>query len=94
MRLEAIGRPSGNPVLAGDMADGLAVRLRELGVAVTVAERALPGALGVARAARGRMAGELPPLAPLPLYVDAPQTSAPGTASRPPPGTAAWSSPS
>ena len=78
--LEAVDRPEPMPLVAGDMAAAVAERL-----GARVAIPALPEALGVARAARARLAGALGAMPPLPLYVDAPQTSAPGAAVRPPP---------
>ena len=78
--IEAIGRPAVMPLMAGDMGAVLAARF-----GAQVAARALPDALGVARAARAQLAGEQAAIPPLPLYVDGPQTSAPGSAMRPPP---------
>ncbi len=76
--------PAAMPLLAGDRADRVEQRLAALGGLPRIAARPLPGALGVADAARARLDGRLEPLPCLPLYIDAPDVSGPA-AGRPPP---------
>ncbi len=77
----ALPRPAEMPLLAGDGAALLSAQWELARIATPHS----PEAIGVARAARARLAGRLAPMAGLPLYVDPPQVSAPSQAVRPPP---------
>ena len=77
--------PGSPVVVAGDAAPVVAARLHELGADLFVTDARGPTPANVAAAALRRLAGELPPRAPQPLYVDAPLARLPGLGLRPPP---------
>ena len=75
--LSALPQPSGPVALAGDAAPAVAARLAARGADVLLTDARLPRAADVARVAARRLAGELPPLAATPLYLDAPAARLP-----------------
>ena len=83
--LEALPAPAGPLAVAGDAAIAVAARLAARGTDTLLTDARLPAPMAIAAAARQRVAGALPPLAPQPLYIDPPQTHAPASAPRPPP---------
>lgn len=89
LRIEACPRdslpvPGGSVAIAGDAAIDTAARLAARDVEVMLTDARFPQARHVAVAARKRHAGELPPLAAQPLYVDPPEARLPA-AHRPAP---------
>ena len=83
--LEALPAAAGPLAIAGDAAIAVAARLAARGTDTLLTDARLPAPAAIAAAARQRIAGALPPLAPQPLYIDPPQTHAPANAPRPPP---------
>jgi tRNA threonylcarbamoyl adenosine modification protein YeaZ len=83
--LDELPAPDGPVAVAGDAAIAVAARLAARGedVMLTDVRRASPRA--VAAVAAQRLRGELPPLPPLPLYVDPPEAKLPAGGLRPPP---------
>lgn len=65
------------PLLAGDAADMALAALASRGMAAENSGHALPRAADAAAVAALRLAGQLPPLAALPLYVEPPAVRAP-----------------
>lgn len=85
--LAALPLPAGPVALAGDAAPMVAAVLAARGADVALSDIRLPSAAAVARVARRRADGALPPLAARPLYLDAPAVRLPAAPPRPPPGT-------
>lgn len=83
--LTALPSPNGPIAVAGDAAVAVASRLAARGADVLLTDARRPRADGIARAAEARLAGRLPPLAALPLYVDPPEAKLPQGGLRPPP---------
>ena len=83
MPLDALSRPAGPVLLAGDAAVAVAAVLAAFDCDVMVSAVRRPGPLGVALAGLRRLAEGAQPLA-LPLYVDAPEAR-PAAAQRPAP---------
>ena len=83
--LDDLPVPDGPVAVAGDAAIAVAARLAARGVDVMLTDvrRASPRAL--AAVAARRLGGEVPALAPLPLYVDPPEAKLPAGGLRPPP---------
>lgn len=84
--LGALPSPPGLVAVAGDAAVEVGARLAAAGANVLLTDARLPSARAIALVAARREAGEAPPLATQPLYVDPPETRAPSLAVRPPPG--------
>jgi len=83
--LTALPRPSGPVAIAGDAATEVATRMAARGDNVMLTDARLPDARHVAAVAARRLAGELPPLAAQPLYIDPPEAKLPAGGLRPPP---------
>lgn len=83
--LDALPRPEGPVAITGDAAPAVAARLAATGADVLLTDARQPQARFVARAAMLRRASGLPPLAPLPIYVDAAEAKLPGRGLRPAP---------
>jgi tRNA threonylcarbamoyladenosine biosynthesis protein TsaB len=83
--LDSLPAPEGPVAVAGDAAAEVAARLAARGVDVMLTDARLPQPLHVAAVAAKRLAGELPPRAAQPLYVDAPEVRLPPSGLRPPP---------
>lgn len=83
--LGAVPDPTGPVALAGDAAAEVAARLAARGHDVMLTNARLPAPLAIARAARRRANGELPPRPAQPLYVDPPEVRLPPGGLRPPP---------
>jgi tRNA threonylcarbamoyladenosine biosynthesis protein TsaB len=66
------------PLLAGDAAEAVLAALAARGVAAMPSGHGLPDAADVAAVAALRLAGHLPPLPALPLYVEPPAVRMPG----------------
>jgi tRNA threonylcarbamoyl adenosine modification protein YeaZ len=83
--LDELPRPDGRVALAGDAAPRVAAMLaaRDSDVMLTDARMPLPRHIAVV--AERRLAGELPPRPPQPLYVDPPEARQPAGGLRPPP---------
>ena len=75
--LAGLPRPVGPVLLAGDAAREVAAVLAARDADVSLSDVRHPRPRDVARAAERRLAGEWPPLAPLPLYVDPPAARVP-----------------
>lgn len=75
--LDSLPAADGPLLVAGDVGDLVAARLRARGDAVTLGA-ARPDFAGIARAALRRRSGGLAPLSAQPLYVDAPEARLPG----------------
>ena len=83
--LDALPVPEGPVAVAGDAATEVAERLTGLGADVLLTDARLPLPQHVAAVGRRRVAGELPPLAAQPLYIDPPEVRLPLSGLRPPP---------
>jgi hypothetical protein len=70
-------------LLAGDAAAPVAARIRSAGGVAAVSPVEQPDPLAIAAIALDRLRGRLPPLAALPLYVDAPEAKRPAAGLRP-----------
>lgn len=80
--------PAGGPLaVAGDAAIVVAARLAARGDNVMLTDARQPLPRHIAVVGRRRFAGDLPPCAAQPLYVDPPATRLPATPPRPPPGS-------
>jgi tRNA threonylcarbamoyladenosine biosynthesis protein TsaB len=77
--------PDGPVAIAGTAAIEVAARLAARDADVMLTDAKLPQPRHIAMAARRRHAGELPPRAALPLYVDPPAVRLPAGGLRPPP---------
>ncbi|CAH2600864.1 putative Inactive homolog of metal-dependent proteases, molecular chaperone [Rhodovastum atsumiense] len=82
---ETLPHPAGALALAGDAAEAVAARLAAAGVDARATAVRLPRAREVAAVGGRRLAGDLPPLAAWPLYVDPPEAKLPEGGLRPPP---------
>lgn len=83
--LEALPTP-GHPIaIAGDAGIAVAARLAAQGADVMLTDARWPIPRHVAAAAARRFAGELPPLAAQPLYIDPPEARLPASGLRPSP---------
>lgn len=71
--------------IAGDAANATAAALAARGTDVMLTSLRLPSAFAVAQVGARRAAGDLPPLAAVPLYVDAPEARLPAGGLRPQP---------
>ncbi len=85
VQLDELPQPEGPVAVAGDAAGEVAARLASRGQDVLLTDARLPHAIHVAAAAARRLAGELPPLAAAPLYVDPPEAKLPAGGLRPAP---------
>lgn len=83
--LDALPRPGTPVAIAGDAAIAVAARLAARGDDVMLTDARRPGGRHIAVVAEDRLAGRLPPLAPLPLYVDPPEARLPSGGVRPAP---------
>ena len=83
--LDALPAPAGSVTIAGDQAVPVAATLAAREFDVMLTEIRQPDALAILGAAVKRRDGELPPRAPLPLYIDAPAVRFPASGPRPPP---------
>lgn len=83
--LDALPLPDGPVALAGDAAPAVAAALAARGVDAVATDARWPEPPGIARAARDRLRGLLPPRPAQPLYVDPPRTSLPAGGLRPAP---------
>ena len=77
--------PSESILLTGDAATALGAVLADAGVKAEVSSAAESHARNVAAAAMKRLAGQLPPLVAVPLYIDPPRALLPRGGLRPPP---------
>jgi tRNA threonylcarbamoyladenosine biosynthesis protein TsaB len=80
MALDDLPQPEGPVAVAGDAAIPVAARLAAREVNVMLTDARLPLARHVALVGQQRLAGELPPRAAQPLYVDPPEARLPVTA--------------
>ncbi len=85
MALEDLPRPDGPVAIAGDAAIAVAARLAAREVDVMLTDARLPLARHIARVGERRVAGELPPRAAQPIYVDPPEARLPAAGLRPAP---------
>ncbi len=83
--LAELPQPAGAVAVAGDAAVAVAARLAARGCDVLLTDARAVRACDVARVATERLAGTLPALACLPLYVDAPEARLPARGLRPAP---------
>ena len=83
--LDDLPMPCGPLAVAGDAAPEVAARLVARGADVLVAPQHLPEPRGIARAARDRLRGNLPPRLAQPFYVDPPEARLPVGGLRPAP---------
>ncbi len=83
--LDALPIPSGPVAVAGNAANGVAGALAAKGVDVRLMSARVAMAEQVAAVGVARARGALPPLAALPLYVDAPEAKLPAGGLRAPP---------
>ena len=84
--LTELPRPPGPVAVAGDAAIAVAGRLAAWDCDVCLTDARLPRAEHVAAVAALRLAGVLPMLAAVPLYIDPPEAKLPAGGLRPPPG--------
>jgi tRNA threonylcarbamoyl adenosine modification protein YeaZ len=87
MATDDLPRPEGPVAVAGDAAPAVAARLAARDVDVMLTDARLPMARHIAMVAQRRAAGELPPRAAQPLYVDPPEARLPAAGLRPAPLT-------
>ncbi len=85
LALDALPIPSGPVAVAGDAAIAVMARLAARGCDVRLMDARGVRARDVARVAAARLAGNLAPLAAVPLYVDAPEARLPAGGLRPAP---------
>jgi tRNA threonylcarbamoyl adenosine modification protein YeaZ len=85
LALEALPLPTGKLAIGGSAAVVVAARLAAAGVNVMLTDARFPQPRHVALVAARRLAGELPPRAAQPLYVDPPEAKLPAGGLRPPP---------
>jgi tRNA threonylcarbamoyladenosine biosynthesis protein TsaB len=85
---EALPVPGGKLAIAGGAATRVAARLAARGVNVMLTDARYPLPRHVALVAARRHAGDIPPRAAQPLYVDPPEASLPAGGLRPPPEVA------
>jgi tRNA threonylcarbamoyladenosine biosynthesis protein TsaB len=83
--LDDLPMPCGPLAIAGDAAPAVAAQLAARGADALATPQRLPEPRGIARAARGRLVGVLPPRPAQPLYVDAPEARLPAGGLRPAP---------
>ena len=83
--LDALPRAQGRIAVAGDAANEVASRLAARGLDVMLTSARQPQPLQIASVGLRRYLGELAPLAPVPLYVDAPEARLPAGGLRPAP---------
>ena len=83
--LAALPSPAGPVAIAGDAAIAVAARLAAADLDVMLTDLRAPSPRLVAGAAARRMAGQLPPRAVQPLYVDPPEAKLPAGGLRPAP---------
>lgn len=83
--LTALPPANGRVAVAGDAAIDVAARLAARGDDVMLTDMRLPVPQHIASIGRRRWAGELPPRAAQPLYVDPPAIKLPAVPPRPPP---------
>jgi tRNA threonylcarbamoyladenosine biosynthesis protein TsaB len=81
----AIPAATGRVAVCGNAANLVAATLAARGNDVMLTDARRPGPAAVARVALRRLAGELPPLEAVPLYVDAPEAKLPAGGLRPAP---------
>ena len=93
MAMADLPRPDGPVAIAGDAAIEVAARLAAREVDVMLTDARLPLARHIARVGERRVAGDLPPRAAQPIYVDPPEAKLPAAGLRPAPIPAAGSSP-
>ena len=93
MALEDLPRPDGPVAVAGDAAIAVAARLAARDVDVMLTDARLPLARHIARVGERRLAGDLPPRAAQPIYVDPPEARLPAAGLRPAPIPAAGPAP-
>jgi tRNA threonylcarbamoyladenosine biosynthesis protein TsaB len=77
LALDDLPRPEGPVAIAGDAAIAVAARLAAREVDVMLTDSRLPMARHVAMVGARRLAGELPPRAAQPIYVDPPEARLP-----------------
>ena len=82
---EHLPSPAGPIAIAGDAAGLVAAQLSASGGDVLTCAHPLASASGIVAAALLRLAGRLPPLPALPLYVDPPEAKLPASGLRPAP---------
>lgn len=85
VQLAALPPPQEPVAIAGDAAVAVAAALAARGHDVRLTDARLPLAASVAAVARLRLIGALPPLAAMPLYIDAPEAKLPAGGLRPHP---------
>jgi tRNA threonylcarbamoyl adenosine modification protein YeaZ len=85
MALDDLPRPDGPVAIAGDAAIAVAARLAAREADVMLTDARLPVARHVALVGERRLAGDLPPRAPQPIYVDPPEARLPAAGLRPAP---------
>jgi tRNA threonylcarbamoyl adenosine modification protein YeaZ len=82
---DAVPRTRDRVAIAGDAANATAAALAARGTDVMLTSLRLPSAFALAQVGAMRTAGALPPLAAVPLYVDAPEARLPAGGLRPQP---------
>ena len=85
MALDDLPRPDGPVAIAGDAAIAVAARLAAREADVMLTDARLPVARHVALVGERRLAGDLPPRAPQPIYVAPPEARLPAAGLRPAP---------
>jgi len=85
MALENLPRPEGQVAIAGDAAITVAAWLAARDADVMLTDARLPVARHIALIGQRRLAGDLPPCAPQPIYVDPPEARLPAAGLRPAP---------
>lgn len=85
---DGLPMPAGPVAVAGRAALGAAASLAARGANVMLTDARFPAPRHIARVAARRFAGELPPRAAQPVYVDPPEAKLPAGGLRPPPAAA------
>ena len=83
--IEALPIPARKVAIAGSAATHVAARLAGAGANVMLTDARFPQPRHIALVAARRHAGDIPPLAAQPLYVDPPEARLPAGGPRPPP---------
>ena len=88
LALDNLPRPDGPVAIAGDAAIAVAARLAAREVDVMLTDARLPLGRHIAQVGQRRLAGDLPPRAAQPIYVDPPEARLPAAGLRPAPAAA------
>jgi tRNA threonylcarbamoyl adenosine modification protein YeaZ len=85
LALDDLPHPDGPVAVAGDAAPAVTARLAAREVDVMLTDARLPMARHIAQVGERRLAGDLPPRAAQPIYVDPPEARLPAAGLRPAP---------